>query len=118
MEVGEGRDPAAALPPGLGHLPVSQGPHSLPQFASWTYQGAMAASASGLGTARRQARSATWAGSYLLFPGPRLLVHHPHHLGKNKPFSSPHQQIKLSLTPNWSAGLEWASAVPRGVRQA
>lgn len=55
----------AGVSPGVGYLPVSLDPHSPPQFASWSYQGAMAANASGLGTAQQQARSATWAGSYL-----------------------------------------------------
>lgn len=101
-EWGEGRDPAAGLPPGEGHSPVSPGPHSLPRFASWSYQGARAASACALGTARRRARSATWADSSLLFPGPRLPVRHHRHLDENKTFSSIHQQIKPALTPNGS----------------
>ena len=60
-------------------MPVSQGPHSLPPFASWSYQGARDASASGLENAQQQARSATGAGSCLLSPGPPLRApRHPH----------------------------------------
>lgn len=124
-EWAEGKDPAAGLPPGMGHSPVSLGPHSLPRFASWSYQGATAASASDLGTAQRQARSATWADSYLVFPGPRLLAHHRHHLDENKTFSSPHQQIKPPLTFHrsvmpppvvglWSAKMSKTQAQPSG----
>lgn len=96
---GEGKDPKAGLPPGAGDLPVSPGPHSPPRFASWSYRGATAASASGLGTARQQARSATGAETYLLFPGPHLPAHHHRHLDKNRTFSSPHQPS----APNGSA---------------
>lgn len=76
-----GRHRSAVPPRGMGtHVPASLDPHSPPQFASCSSQGAMAASVSGPGSAQLQARSATGAESGPVSPGHHLPPRHPPHL--------------------------------------